>query len=182
MGLPSTSANGTRSVPATLKVFAIFAISAVTFAAHAAEPPKLEAPDPLMPYHAQRSNPVTYDVDFSAVVTAPGKAKVLKVWLPLPQSNFVQEVTEGELSTFPMTVEPAIGTESKFGNKFAYFEFAAPQGRKSSGTSSRSKSGSCIGISIPTRSSRSSTGRNRSIAIGKGKPRRWSSTIDSTRC
>ena len=108
--------------------FNVFAIFAFAFAAQAAEPPKLETPDPLMPYHAQRSNPVTYDVDFSAVVTAPGKAKVLKVWLPLPPSNSVQEVTEGELSTFPMTVEPAIGTESKFGNKFAYFEFPAPQG------------------------------------------------------
>lgn len=110
------------------RFFAILAIFAVPFAAPAAEPPKIESPDPQMPYRAERANSVTYDVDFSAVVTAPGKAKVLKVWLPLPPSNFSQEVTEGELSTFPMTVEPKIGTESKFGNRFAYFEFATPQG------------------------------------------------------
>lgn len=84
--------------------------------------------DPELPYTATRANPVTYDVDFSAVVTPPYKAKVLKVWLPLPQTDAGQEVTEGELSSFPMKVEPKIGTEKVFGNKFAYFEFHEPQG------------------------------------------------------
>ena len=41
-------------------------------------------------YGAQRSNPITYDVDFSVVVTAPYNTKVLKVWLPIPQSDFGQ--------------------------------------------------------------------------------------------
>jgi transglutaminase-like putative cysteine protease len=79
--------------------------------------------DPASDYKAERSNPVTYDVDFSAVVIAPYHAKVFRVWLPLPQSNYGQEVTEGELSSFPVAVEPKIGTEKVFGNKFAYFEF-----------------------------------------------------------
>jgi len=35
------------------------------------------------------------------VVTAPYKTKVLKVWLPLPESDYGQEVTEGELTPFP---------------------------------------------------------------------------------
>jgi len=40
--------------------------------------------NPDLPYQAVRLNPVTYDVDFSAVVTPPYKGKVLKVWLPMP--------------------------------------------------------------------------------------------------
>jgi transglutaminase-like putative cysteine protease len=84
--------------------------------------------DSSLPYQASRSNPITYEVDFFAVVTAPYKSKVLKVWLPLPQTDAGQEVTEGELSTFPMKVEPKIGTEPVFGNKFAYFEFHSTEG------------------------------------------------------
>ncbi len=93
--------------------------------AAAAEQPEL---DPKAAYRAVRTNPVTYEVDFSAIVTAPYKTKVLKVWLPLPQPDFGQEVGRGTLSTFPMKVEPKIGTERVFGNKFAYFEFTAPEG------------------------------------------------------
>ncbi|MBL8798940.1 MAG: hypothetical protein JNM56_33960, partial [Planctomycetia bacterium] len=63
---------------------------------------------PDLPYQARRVNPVTYDVDFSAVVTPPYKCKTLKVWLPLPQSDAGQEVTEDELSSFPLAVKPQI--------------------------------------------------------------------------
>ncbi len=85
-------------------------------------------PDPDQPYTAVQSSPVTYDVDFAAVVTPPNHAKVLKVWLPLPQSDSAQQVEEKGLSTFPMRVEPRIGKEKLFGNKFAYFEFTKPEG------------------------------------------------------
>jgi transglutaminase-like putative cysteine protease len=84
--------------------------------------------DPGLPYQAMRSNPVTYEVDFSVVVTPPYKAKVMRVWLPLPQSDAAQQVDEGILSTFPMSVQPTVDTEKVFGNKFAYFEFIEPQG------------------------------------------------------
>ncbi len=87
-----------------------------------------QAFDPAQPYQARRSNPVTYQVDFSVVVTAPYHTKTLKVWLPIPQSDAAQEVTQGETTTFPMRVEPQIATEAKFGNRFAYFEFDHPQG------------------------------------------------------
>ncbi len=60
-----------------------------------------------MPYAAERSNPVTYDVDFSVVVTPPYKAKKLAVWLPIPQSDGGQEVSGSKLSTFPVEVAPA---------------------------------------------------------------------------
>jgi len=43
--------------------------------------------DPNLPYQAERASPVTYDVDFLVVVTPPYHATILKVWLPLPQSD-----------------------------------------------------------------------------------------------
>jgi transglutaminase-like putative cysteine protease len=87
-----------------------------------------ESLDPALPYRAKRVNPVTYDVDFSVVVTAPYHTKLLKVWLPLPQSDSAQEVQEGDLTTFPMTIKPRIEREPVFGNQFAYFEFKHPEG------------------------------------------------------
>src|SRR5881396_1582545 len=84
--------------------------------------------DPKLPYQTARGNPVTYDVDFSVVVTPPAHTKVLKVWLPLPQTDAGQEVTEGALSAFPMAVKPKFGREEVYGNRFAYFEFDHPEG------------------------------------------------------
>lgn len=84
--------------------------------------------DPNLPYQAELSEPVTYTVDYSVVVTAPYHTALLKVWLPLPQTDSGQEVDEGELTTFPTSVEPQVGTETAYGNKFAYFEFGHPQG------------------------------------------------------
>lgn len=83
---------------------------------------------PDMAYRAQKSNPVAYEVDFSAVVTPPYKTKKLRVWMPMPQSDSAQEVVEGQIYSFPMNVKPQVGVEPVFGNRFAYFEFDAPQG------------------------------------------------------
>jgi len=85
-------------------------------------------PDPGLPYQARKSSPVTYDVEFSAIVTAPYHTKVLKVWLPLPQTYDAQEVEEGEITTYPMKVRPRLATERVFSNKFAYFELHHPEG------------------------------------------------------
>jgi transglutaminase-like putative cysteine protease len=84
--------------------------------------------DPQLPYQAKKTNPVTYDVDFAVVVTAPSHTKMLKIWLPLPQTDAGQHVQERELTTFPIHLKPRIATESVFGNKFAYFEFQHPEG------------------------------------------------------
>ncbi|MCX7419292.1 MAG: transglutaminase domain-containing protein [Planctomycetia bacterium] len=84
--------------------------------------------DPTQPYSAKRSNPVAYDVEFQVVVTAPYKTKLLRVWLPIPTSDAGQEVLSSELTTFPESVTPQIADEPLFGNRFAYFEFANPQG------------------------------------------------------
>ena len=93
--------------------------------------PVVDAADSLspdLPYQAKRGNAVTYDVDFSVVVTPPYKTELLKVWLPIPQSDFGQEVTSSELTSFPLRVEPQVASEPEYGNKFAYFEFAKPKG------------------------------------------------------
>ena len=89
-----------------------------------AEPTKEYLADAGLPYLARRSDPVTHEVDFSVVVTPPYHTKVLKVWLPLPQSDAGQEISESELSTFPLEVTPQIAAEPVYGNRFAYFEFA----------------------------------------------------------
>lgn len=84
--------------------------------------------DPALPYTANRTNAVTYDVDYSVVVTPPYKTKLLRVWVPVPPSNTGQEVTAHEWATFPAEVAPQLAAEPVFGNRFAYFEFPSPQG------------------------------------------------------
>jgi transglutaminase-like putative cysteine protease len=84
--------------------------------------------DPTLPYRAQRSDEVTHEVDFSVVVTPPYGCKSLRVWLPIPPSNFGQEVSGSTLTTFPDNVEAHIAAEPLYGNRFACFEFQNPKG------------------------------------------------------
>jgi transglutaminase-like putative cysteine protease len=84
--------------------------------------------DPKLPQQGAKSEAVTYEIDFSAVVTAPYHTKTLKIWLPIPQSDAGQTIEGSELSSFPMKVIPKVGTEPVHGNKFAYFEFDHPEG------------------------------------------------------
>jgi transglutaminase-like putative cysteine protease len=85
-------------------------------------------PDPTQPYTATCSDPVTYDIDFRVVVTAPQNTKKLRVWVPVPQTDKGQDVKPGRFTTFPSDVTPTVDTEPVFGNVFAYFEFDKPQG------------------------------------------------------
>ena len=84
--------------------------------------------DPGLPYQAERRSPVTYEVDLSAVVTAPYKTKLLRVWMPIPQTDYGQEVLSSRFSTQPIDIHPTTDTELLFGNQFAYFEFNNPEG------------------------------------------------------
>lgn len=84
--------------------------------------------DPALPYQAERSNPVAYDVEFAFVVTAPYKTKQLRVWVPLPPSDVAQEVRGRQLSAFPDNAPPEIAAEPVYGNQFACFTFDKPQG------------------------------------------------------
>src|SRR5262245_32071299 len=107
------------------------ALTATTLAcvlsAASGQPPSAKL-DPPLPYQARRADPVTYEVDYTVVVTPPAGTKRLKVWLPLPQSDLGQEVSDGELTTFPATVKPEVATEKVYGNKFAHFVFDQPAG------------------------------------------------------
>ncbi len=87
-----------------------------------------DAVDINQPYSATMSKPVLWDGELVFVVTAPYKTKRLRVWVPVPPSDGVQEVRLSEFSTFPVDVKPQIDAEPVFGNRFAYFEFAEPQG------------------------------------------------------
>ncbi|MBW3597597.1 MAG: transglutaminase domain-containing protein [Planctomycetes bacterium] len=91
----------------------------------AAEPANLAVE---LPCQADRGDPITHEVDFSAVVTPPYHCKVLRVWLPLPPSDRTQEVTGSVFSTFPERVEMQVRQEPVYGNRFAYFEFHNPRG------------------------------------------------------
>lgn len=84
--------------------------------------------DPRQPYTAAKRSPVTHSAELAVTITAPFKTKLLRVWVPVPQSDSAQTVMRSEFSTFPVTIEPQIAVEPVFGNKFAYFEFANPQG------------------------------------------------------
>ena len=80
------------------------------------------------PYTSAKSNPVVWDGEFVFVVTAPYKTKILRIWVPIPPSDTVQDVRLSQFETFPVDVQPHVGTESVFGNTFAYFEFKEPLG------------------------------------------------------
>jgi transglutaminase-like putative cysteine protease len=94
----------------------------------AEDPVEAYRADPGLPYLAEAGPAVTYDVDSSVVVTAPYGTKVLRVWLPIPQSDRGQEIRDSRLETFPALVTPRIASESTYGNQFAYFEFHRPLG------------------------------------------------------
>ena len=110
---------------ATLMLAVLMAVALVQRSAIHAETPEVLAGENTS---VDISDPVTFAVDFSAVVTAPYHTEVLRVWMPIPPSDDVQQISERQLSTFPMNVEPEIDEESVFGNRFAYFEFHNPHG------------------------------------------------------
>lgn len=90
-----------------------------------------EAAEPLapsQPYSARQVSPVSHSAELVVTITAPYKTRLLRVWVPVPQSDSTQTVQRSEFSTFPENIEPQIATEPLFGNKFAYFEFPNPQG------------------------------------------------------
>lgn len=80
------------------------------------------------PYSAELSNPVEWDGELIFTITAPYKTKLLRVWIPVPPSDVVQQVRSTEFSTYPVDVKPRIETEATFGNTFACFEFPNPLG------------------------------------------------------
>lgn len=80
------------------------------------------------PSRGETSREANFNVDFRVVITPPKDTKKLRVWLPLPPSNSVQQVSDRHLETFPRNVKPSIEVEPMFGNTFAFFEFDSPSG------------------------------------------------------
>jgi len=109
--------------PAAFVPLVAIALSLVSFAGQASE-----EPDATRPYAATKSAPVTYDIDFRVIVTAPSGTRTLRVWVPVAQDDLGQTITDGEWSVFPNDVKPTFHFEKLFGNRFAYFEIASPQG------------------------------------------------------
>lgn len=136
--------------------------------------------DPSLSLQAQRSNEVTYDVDFSVVVTPPNATKKLQVWLPIPTSDFGQSFSASRLSSFPIAVEPKVSREEQYGNWFAYFEFDSPRGAQIIRHNFGSRSGSFAGISIPPKCQLTRTGRPILRNIAAAIPKRSWSMNDST--
>ena len=85
-------------------------------------------PSPDDPYRAELGEPLRVEVDFQVAITAPYPTKKLRVWIPVPPSDEVQQYESLGYDAFPNKVEPVFGRELKYGNQFAYFEFDHPQG------------------------------------------------------
>jgi hypothetical protein len=85
-------------------------------------------PDAGRPYAATKTQPVSYDIDFRVIITAPSGTKTLKIWVPIAQDDEGQKVGAGNWSVFPGDVKPSFHTERVFGNRFAFFEIQSPQG------------------------------------------------------
>src|SRR4030095_17005893 len=91
--------------------FAIAALGFIALLLLAVTSTAAELLDPALPYQAEKSSAVMYDVDLSIVVTPPYHTHLLKVWLPVPPSDAGQEASTPSYSTFPQGAEPRITRE-----------------------------------------------------------------------
>lgn len=114
--------------PGAAHSYKVCAVNTVGLQSEQTGTTKVAILDPQQPYTAQTSHPVTWTGELILTITAPYKTKLLRAWVPVPPTDSVQTVHESRFSTFPLSVEPKVGTEERFGNTFAYFEFPNPQG------------------------------------------------------
>ena len=90
------------------------------FGVLAAEGPAQQTVNPqfLKPASARK-----FSIEYIAKISeVPADAKKLRVWLPVPQNSTVQSIDELSFSS-----TPKLGSESKYGNRIAYWEFDAPK-------------------------------------------------------
>ena len=65
----------------------------------------------------------TFAIDYVGKISGvPDGAKKLRIWLPVPQNSTVQSIRDLSFSA-----PPKFGTESKYGNRIAYWEIEAPK-------------------------------------------------------
>ena len=85
----------------------------------ATEPARLVvAPEYMKPADSR-----TFSVEYSGKISEiPRGAKKLRVWFPVPRDSTVQRITNLSFSR-----EPTLNTESKYGNRIAFWEIENPQ-------------------------------------------------------
>ena len=112
----------------TIRSLCLFMVATGMLFSFALELARADQMDPTSPSTATKSQPAEFEMDYRIMVTPPAGTKQLRVWLPIPPSNEVQQFESIELSTFPTSVRPEVAAEPKYGNRFAYFEFNEPRG------------------------------------------------------
>ncbi|MEQ9066490.1 MAG: hypothetical protein RLO18_07180, partial [Gimesia chilikensis] len=76
-----------------LTIATYFLLALLTISLHAqAEKPESKSLRADLPYQVKKSDPVNHEVEFSVIVTPPYHCKVLKVWVPVPQTDAAQEI------------------------------------------------------------------------------------------
>ncbi len=94
------------------------AVSSLAASAASATRQQSIAPDYLKPAPAR-----TFAVEYiGKVAEVPAGAKLLRLWLPVPQDSSVQTIKDLAFHPAPKS----IATESKYGNRVAYWEFTSP--------------------------------------------------------
>jgi transglutaminase-like putative cysteine protease len=107
---------------ALVAVLALLALAPARPAALAGSDPAIPSAD--QPYGGNSSSPINYHIEFDYVFTAPFGTRLARVWIPVPQSNARQSV-----SNFKVTPAPtSFGREPIYGNRFAYLEYPNPIG------------------------------------------------------
>jgi transglutaminase-like putative cysteine protease len=103
-------------VLASLAVSVLAAAAAVA----ASSPPRMQPDAKFLKTGDSRKFQVTY---VAHVKDVPAGAKRLRFWIPVPQDTSLQTITDVSFDG----AKPAIGTESKYGDKVAYLEIADPK-------------------------------------------------------
>ncbi|MBI1849165.1 MAG: transglutaminase domain-containing protein [Planctomycetes bacterium] len=109
---------------ASKRLLAALALEASALVASGRAADEVASPSPDRPYSGQLSNLINYHVEFDYVFTAPYKTKLAKVWLPIPQTNARQAITNYKVDPTAASMDE----EPTFGNRLAYLEFANPLG------------------------------------------------------
>src|SRR5688572_1075816 len=102
-----------------MKAELLTAVMALAASATAVEMPgqQIVASQFLKPAESRK-----FSIDYVGVVTnVPPETKVLRVWFPVPLDSTVQMISDLRFSQ-----APELGTETKYGNKIAYWEIPKP--------------------------------------------------------
>ena len=105
-----------------MKLFTLPIAAAVFAMAHAVSGApsnqQMVSPDYMKPGDSRK-----FSIEYTGKISeVPSGAKKLRVWFPIPQDSTVQKITDLTFSS-----PPKFGTESKYGNRIAYWEMDSPK-------------------------------------------------------